>query len=302
MRIRVDRLHKRFGEVVAVDDVSLEIESGVATALLGTNGAGKTTTLDCMVGVTRPTRGDVLVDGARVDGLGRWTASGIGFLPEGFEAFTNLTVAENIAYFRALHGRGASVGDVIRRFDLDGIAHRIYGTCSRGERVKTHLALTLVHDPAIVLLDEPSAGLDPAGRRMIWGVIRSCLEAGSVILFATHYMDEAEALADRVVIVDHGRVVGDGRVADIIDRHGSGAEVAIRGLDRGAEQRLAERFPSYPMTRREDAVVVRLASQEEMAEVVRVVHGDEFACSDVACRRQTLESAFLRLTGAHHAS
>jgi ABC-2 type transport system ATP-binding protein len=302
VRIALEKLHKRYGPVTAVESLSMTLDSGLIHALLGTNGAGKTTTLDCLVGVLRPTSGRILLDGKPVENLSQVLRGKIGFLPEGFEAFIHLSVARNVEYFQALAGIRKPIDDVLERLGLVEIAGRAYGQCSRGERLRTNLALTLVADPQVLILDEPTVGLDPAGRRLVWEIVRECRRAGKVILFSTHYMEEAEALADWLAVMNRGRIVAGGAVPEIVDRHSDSAQVVIRGLDRHDEGRLAERFPGYTMLRRGEETIVQVPNDSRMAEVVDAIQEQDLRCEEITCQRRSLETAFIRLTGQRRAS
>lgn len=212
--IEVRALHKAFGKVVAVDEVSFVARDGEITGLLGPNGAGKTTCLRMLYTLMVPDRGQVLVDGldAAVDPLG--VRRRLGVLPDARGLYTRLTARENIEYFGRLHGMpeaelGARVETLIRALGMDSIADRRGAGFSQGERVKTAIARALVHDPHNVILDEPSNGLDVMATRALRQFMRELRAEGRCVLFSSHVMQEVAALCDRVVIMARGRIVAD---------------------------------------------------------------------------------------------
>jgi sodium transport system ATP-binding protein len=212
--IEVRELHKAFGDVVAVDDVSFLARDGEITGLLGPNGAGKTTCLRMLYTLMIPDRGQVLVDGldAAVDPLG--VRRRLGVLPDARGLYTRLTARENIAYFGRLHGMpetelGARAEALIHALGMDAIADRRAAGFSQGERVKTAIARALVHDPHNVILDEPSNGLDVMATRSLREFMRALRAEGRCVLFSSHVMQEVAALCDRVVIMARGRIVAD---------------------------------------------------------------------------------------------
>jgi len=212
--IEVRALHKAFGPVVAVDEVSFLARDGEITGLLGPNGAGKTTCLRMLYTLMAPDHGQVLVDGldAAVDPLG--VRRRLGVLPDARGLYTRLTARENIAYFGRLHGMseaelGARAEALIHALGMDAIADRRSAGFSQGERVKTAIARALVHDPHNVILDEPSNGLDVMATRALREFMRALRAEGRCVLFSSHVMQEVAALCDRVVIMARGRVVAD---------------------------------------------------------------------------------------------
>jgi sodium transport system ATP-binding protein len=212
--IRVSRVHKSFGAVVAVDDVSFAAENGTVTALLGPNGAGKTTTLRMMTAVLAPDRGHVLVDGIDTARDARHARAKIGLLSDNRGLYARLTSRENIRYFAELHrvppakidGR---IDDLSRMLDMREIIDRRVDGFSLGQKLKVAVARALVHDPPNVLLDEPTAGLDVMTTRALRDVMMRLREAGKCVVLSTHVMQEVARLADRVVVVAKGHLCAD---------------------------------------------------------------------------------------------
>ncbi len=204
---------KDFGAVHAVRGIDLEVSPGEVVAFLGPNGAGKTSTIDMILGLSTPTTGEVSVLGMQPHAaIARGLVSAVmqtgGLLKD-------LTVAETAAYTASLFASTQSVDTVLARAGIADLADRKVGKCSGGEQQRLRFALALLPDPALLLLDEPTTGLDVEGRRAFWSAIRSDAAQGRTVLFATHYLEEADAYADRIVLVSRGRVVADGSAAEV---------------------------------------------------------------------------------------
>jgi len=218
-------LRKRFGDVLAVDDVSFEVSDGVVTGLLGPNGAGKTTTLRMLYGLIRPDAGEVSVDGIHVADRPLEARSRLGVLPDTRGLYPRLTAREHIRYFGELQGlRGEELerrtAELIDQFDMKAIADRRSAGFSQGERIKVALARCLVHDPSNVLLDEPTNGLDVMSTRAARQWIRELRARGKCVVFSSHIMQEVSALCDVIVIISHGRVVARGTPEELRERAG----------------------------------------------------------------------------------
>lgn len=204
---------REFGAIRAVDGISLTIQPGEVVALLGPNGAGKTTTIDMILGLQRPTRGAVTVYG-----LVPQAAVQRGLVAAVMQAgglLSDLTVRETVEYIAYLFPGHRSIDDVMARTGLDGVADRPVGKCSGGEQQRLRFAMALLPDPALLILDEPTQGMDVAGRRGFWAAIRDETTRGRTVLFATHYLEEADAYADRIVMLRAGRIVADGTAAAV---------------------------------------------------------------------------------------
>jgi sodium transport system ATP-binding protein len=213
--IRVEAVRKRFGDVVAVDDVSFEARDGMVTGLLGPNGAGKTTTLRMIYGLLRPDDGRVYVDDAEVAANPLEAQARIGALPDASGLYARLTAREHIEYFGRLRGMPkqqleTSVAYWTRTLGMEGIIQRRTGGFSHGERTRVAMARALVHRPQNVILDEPTNGLDVMSMRAVRDVIRRLSNEGRCVVFSSHVMQEVSALCDRIVVIAHGRVAANG--------------------------------------------------------------------------------------------
>ena len=211
--VRLTDLHKSFGEVTAVDGVDLTIRPGEVVALLGPNGAGKTTTIDMVLGLSRPTSGDARVFGMSprqaVDrGLVAAVMQTAGLLPD-------ITVRETVQLTASLFSHRIDAEEAMLRAGVTDFASRIVKKCSGGQQQRLRFAMALVSDPALLILDEPTTGMDVEGRRSFWEAIHADAERGRTIVFATHYLEEADAFADRIVLMRHGRIIADGTAAEI---------------------------------------------------------------------------------------
>jgi ABC-2 type transport system ATP-binding protein len=217
-------LAKAFGRVVAVDGVSFTLESGQLLALLGPNGAGKTTTVSMLAGLVAPDRGEVLVDGHRLGGDADPAKRRIGLVPQDVALYDELTARDNLRFFGGLYGfRGAKLEHALAAvLDLVGLADRArdrVGTYSGGMKRRLNLAAGLLHDPDVLLLDEPTVGVDPQSRHAIFENLGDLKRQGKAILYTTHYMEEAERLSDRIVVMDHGEVIAENTLAGLRSEH-----------------------------------------------------------------------------------
>jgi daunorubicin resistance ABC transporter ATP-binding subunit len=303
--IRTEGLTKRFGDFVAVDDLDLEVEVGTVVSLLGPNGAGKTTTVRMLATLLRPDGGqasvagfDVVDDAARVRELISLTGQ--------FAALDkNLTARENLVLMARLRGRGAKAAaavadDLVERFDVGEFAHRLVKSLSGGERRRVDLAAGLIDRPHVLVLDEPTTGLDPRSRQVVWSTIRELVLDGVTLLLTTQYLDEADAVADRVVLIDHGRQVAAGTPAQLKAQVGQ-QRVDVIAAD-GAEfarlvELLSRRFDITPVSEQRTVSVAAPYEVSDLASVAEAVQDAGIDVDEIALRRPTLDDAFLALTG-----
>ncbi len=276
--LRLERLRKTFGDIVAVDDLSLEIHAGEVFGLLGPNGAGKTTTVNIAVGLLPPDGGTIEVDGGSPT---EPTVRGkIGVAPQTIALYDELTGEENIAFFGRLQGlTGKQLAERVRwSLDFVGLYDR------RGDRMKTYsggmkrrlnLAVAVVHDPPLLLLDEPTVGVDPQSRNAIFENILALKKQGRTVIYTTHYMEEAEKLCDRVGIIDHGKLLALDTVDRLIDEHGGRSVLTVERADGE----------------------VTVETDDPLAELMRLQEKGKLDRFRVD--RPDLEKVFLNLTGRH---
>ncbi|MBK1699689.1 ABC transporter ATP-binding protein [Thiococcus pfennigii] len=217
-------LVRTYPGVRAVDGISFRVQRGQCFGLLGPNGAGKTTTLEMLEGIQTPSAGTILFEGRPLD-QGYRQVVGIQFQATALQDFQ--TVRESLRMFASLYRRTADLAELIALCNLGEILERDTRRLSGGQRQRLLLAIALVNDPALIFLDEPTTGLDPQSRRNFWGLIETVRRRGKTILLTTHYMEEAQRLCDEVAIVDHGRIIAQGRPLALVRQHFPAAVVRL---------------------------------------------------------------------------
>jgi ABC-2 type transport system ATP-binding protein len=216
--VEVDGVVKRFGRQLALDGVDLRVRRGEVYGLLGPNGAGKTTLIRCLVGLVRPDAGTVRVLGRRLPDLG--VLARVGYMTQAAALYPDLSVAENLRFFAAISGGGGGVDDALRFVDLEERRDSIVSTLSGGMRTRVSLACALVHRPELLLLDEPTVGVDPQLRAQLWERFRAMTASGTSIVVSSHVMDEAER-CDRLGLIRFGRLLAEGTATELRRQAGS---------------------------------------------------------------------------------
>jgi len=224
--IEVYNLVKEYDGIRTVDDVTFKVDEGSIFSLLGPNGAGKTTIVEMLIGLRDPTYGDIKILGHRPDD--REVKYMIGFMPQDFRVFEKLTVRENLELFAMMYDKHRDVGDLINDLNMREYTDVRFERLSGGLKQRLGLAIALVNDPKLIFLDEPTTGLDPASRRHVWDIIDKLRDEGKTILLTSHYMDEVEYLADRVAVIDRGKIVAEGYTREIIDRFGGSRRLVVK--------------------------------------------------------------------------
>jgi ABC-2 type transport system ATP-binding protein len=290
--VALSGLTKHFGAVTAVDGLDLTVQPGEVVAFLGPNGAGKTSTIDMMLGLSRPDAGT-----AEVFGLAPRAAVAQGLVTAVMQSgglLKDLTVGETVQLTAALFADTRPVAEVLERAGLTAIAGRRVGRCSGGEQQRLRFAMALLPAPELIVLDEPTTGMDVEGRREFWNAIRADAEQGRTVLFATHYLDEADAYADRIVLVSGGTVVADGTAAEI-KAMSAGRLVTATWADAGPAQ-AAELYGLdgvEDVELRGDTVLVRTRDSDAVARHLLTATD----AHDLQVTSRGLEDAFLALTG-----
>ena len=229
LALRCTDLHKRYGDVVAVDGLSLDVRRGECFGLLGPNGAGKTTTIEILEGLLAPDAGDVEVLGLRWATDGDALRQRLGIQLQETQLADKLTVEETVRLFRSFYDRGHDVGEVLRLVELESKRGSWVNKLSGGQKQRLAIACALAGEPDLLFLDEPTTGLDPQSRRQLWELLQAFRQQGRTILLTTHYMDEAEVLCDRVAIVDRGRIIAQDTPRDLIASLGEARVVTHYG-------------------------------------------------------------------------
>jgi ABC-2 type transport system ATP-binding protein len=281
---------KRYGNHTAVGELTLTLRRGEVVALLGPNGAGKTTAIRLLLGLIAP-------DAGRVQVLGRdprrsATRSRIGALLQVARVPDTLSVGEHLDLFRSYYPRPLAADEVIRAAGLEGLEHRLFGELSGGQKQRALFALAICGDPDLVFLDEPTVGLDVAARRQLWDRVRALAAAGKSVLITTHYLEEADALANRIVVIDRGRLRCEGTPSEIKQSVGGRR---IRCVTRLSPE-LVRAWPTVSsVTRDREALLVQAGHTEA---VVRALLAADETLKDLQVTAAPLEDAFLALTAA----
>jgi ABC-2 type transport system ATP-binding protein len=280
---------KHFGDVQAVRGVDVRIASGEIVAILGPNGAGKTSTIDIILGLSRPTAGQVSVFGLRPrQAIARGLVSAVmqtgGLLKD-------LTVRETVQYTASLFAQREPVAEVLNRAGITQIADRRVGKCSGGEQQRLRFAMALVSDPELLVLDEPTTGMDVEGRRSFWASIRKDAEQGRTVLFATHYLEEADAYADRIILLRHGQKIADGTASQI---KAMAAGRSVRATLAGASEAELRAIPGADNVEiRGNTVLIHSGDSDAVARYLLT----RTSARDLEITARGIEDAFLALTG-----
>ena len=287
--VQLENVHRSFGSVRAVDGVDLTLQLGEIVAMLGPNGAGKTTTIDMILGLGKPDRGSVRVLGMTPEAaIARGLVSAV--LQTG-GLLKDLTVRETLRLTATLFSESRPVAEVLDRAGIAAIADRLVGKCSGGQQQRLRFALALLPDPALMVLDEPTAGMDVEGRHDFWGDVRRDAERGRTVLFATHYLEEADAYADRVILLRQGRVVADGTAAEV---RSLSVGRSVRATLPGADATSLQGLPGVRSVEiRGDRVIIQTTESDSVARHLLTAT----TARDVEVVAQNLEDAFLTLTG-----
>ena len=286
--LRLDGVVKSFGDVVAVDGLDLAVQPGEIVAFLGPNGAGKTSTLDMVLGLSKPTRGTLSVFGT--DPVSAVEHGRIAAVMQTGGLLKDFTVGETVQLAASLHRNAGTVGGAMERAGITGIADRRVDRCSGGEQQRLRFALALIPEPDLLILDEPTTGMDVEARRSFWAAIRKDAERGRTVIFATHYLDEADAYANRILMIRKGRIVADGS-ANELRALASGR--TVRATLRDADAAALAGIPGVSSVEFSGDVVQLRTSDSDT--VLRYLLNNT-AAHDLEVTSHTLEDAFVALT------
>jgi ABC-2 type transport system ATP-binding protein len=300
--IETRHITKRYGSLTAVEDLSLEIQEGEVFGLLGPNGAGKTTSINMLCGLLKVDSGEVLIHGKPITDGNAQVRSRVGVCPQNITLWVNLTCLEQMQFLGEMYGLTGKTArqrslQLLRDLDLEEKKDKLARTLSGGMQRRLNLAMALVHDPQVLVLDEPEAGLDPQSRVLVREYVRSMAHLKTIIL-TTHNMDEAERMADRVAIIDRGRLLTVDTPEALKHSAGEGDVLEIE-LDGGLEEAVLALKTLVPqVTSRDHTLIVRARSAVELLPpILETLRGLHVQAGEVRLRPNSLEDVFISLTG-----
>lgn len=295
--IEVDRLVKRYKNVAAVDGISFKIKKGELFAFLGPNGAGKTTTVEIIETIRTPTSGKVKLLGMDISKRKKDIVPRIGVLPQEFSSFDRITVRETIQYYSRLFCcKNVDIDGLIKLVNLEDKRDEQYKNLSGGLKQRLGIAIALVNDPEVVFLDEPTTGLDPRARHEVWEVLQGLKKKGKTTILTTHYMEEAELLADRVAIISKGKIIAIGSPEELIEANASNLYLTLKSVDRSAFDILTKMgFKPRPDDHKN--LKVEVSQTEDVVSILDKLKVENASYLSLDVRKQNLEEVFLKLTG-----
>ncbi|RAO38012.1 Iron-chelate-transporting ATPase [Micromonospora saelicesensis] len=294
--IEVTHLKKRYGDLVAVDDVSLAVEAGEIFGVLGPNGAGKTTTVECVAGLRVPDGGGVSVLGLDPRRDAAQLRQRVGVQLQESQLPDRLRVAEALELYASFYRNPADPAELIDKLGLGDKRNTAYKKLSGGQKQRLSIALALVGNPEIAILDELTTGLDPQARRDTWGLIEQVRDSGVTIVLVTHFMEEAERLCDRVVVIDRGRVVALDSPAGLVSTVAPEQRIRFRP-SAPVDDRLLTDLPEVSGVQRTGSQVVVTGTGELLHAVTSVLARHQIVAADLRLEQSTLDDAFVELTG-----
>jgi len=303
--IEIEKLAKRFGDVRAVDGVSFHVDAGEIYGLLGPNGAGKTTTLSMLSGLLGPDDGRITLEGIDLASDPIEVKSRLGVVPQETALYEDLTARENLRFWGGLYGLSGAglenaIEGVLQQVGLEGRSREPVRRYSGGMKRRLNLALGMVHGPRVLLLDEPTVGIDPQARANILDVVRGVARGGTTVLYTTHYLEEAESLCDRIGIMDHGKILAEGTLEELKRMVGEEEVVTVRGsFEAGSIRETLERIDGVRVLGASSDRLVLAAggSGQAAVKLLSAVFGEGLDVDGVWIQPPSLNSLFLKLTG-----
>ena len=291
--INIEGLTKTYDKFIAVNEISFIVNEGEVFALLGPNGAGKTTTVEIIECLKTPDSGKVEIFGINLKDKKKQNdiKRKIGVMPQHFNAFDWLTVKENLDYFRNLYDSKISVDELIDRVGLAKKTDSMYKTLSGGMKQRVGIAISLINEPELLFLDEPTAGLDPQARRETWNLIKKLKQQGKTIFLTTHYMEEAQELSDRILIIIEGKIVASGSPNELIENYGGNKSIILKNCDRNT---LEEKNIQYEIDT-ESQIHIIFDNNDQLFKILAAVTDDPNV--EIEIKKPNLDEAFLNLTG-----
>lgn len=305
----VEHLVKNYGDLIAVDDASFTATSGSVFGLLGPNGAGKSTAINCVSGLLTPTAGRISVSGHDVVRDGKAARQSLGVVPQELALYEDLPAIENLRYWGKAYGmRGQTLEDrvatVLEAIGLADRAKDLPKEFSGGMKRRLNFGCGVVHQPEVLLLDEPTVGVDPQSRAKLFDLVEAERDAGACVLYTTHYMEEAERLCDSIAIIDHGKIIATGTVAELKAQLGARDALQLHGefpadATRDAIEDLSQDISDLEiLNHTDDALLLTLSSASlHLPKVFAAISAAGGAISETSLRSPNLETLFLLLTG-----
>ena len=295
--IEVEKLTKRYGDLLAVNDISFAVRKGEVFALLGPNGAGKTTTVEIIDTIRRPTSGKVILLGMDVTKKKHDIVPRIGVLPQGFSSFDKITVRETLQFYaRLFRRRNTDIDGLIELVNLKEKTEEHYKNLSGGVRQRLGIAIALVNDPEVVFLDEPTTGLDPRARRKVWDVLLGLKKKGTTVFLTTHYMEEAELLADTVAIISKGKIIAMGSPGELIESNANYLALTLQFVDEKAFE-IVRKIGFEPVHDDHNNIKVRVEHAGDVQKILNAIKDAGTSLHSLDVRKPNLEEVFLKLTG-----
>jgi len=297
-------LSKSFGNIRAVKNLNLKTEKGEIFGFLGPNGAGKTTAIHMMCGLLTPDKGTVLLNGENVTENSKNIKKKIGFVPQITALYSNLSAIDNLKFWGSLYDMkgkilSSKINELIDLMELRGREKDKIETYSEGMKKRINIAAGILHNPDVIFMDEPTAGVDPQGRYAILEIVKSLKKQGKTIIYTTHYMEEAEKLCDRIAIIDKGEVLTEGTLKDLRNFAGEGVEVTISNVFNSKEiiKEIKNKLQCEILRSVTDGITVILDNNAKIGELLSSLQSLGVELKDVKIKETDLETVFLKLTG-----
>ena len=295
--IEVDKLTKRYGDLLAVNDISFSVSKGEVFAFLGPNGAGKTTTVEIIETIRTPTSGKVILLGMDATKKKRDIVSRIGVLPQEFSSFDRITVRETIQYYSRLFScKNTDIDGLLELVNLKDRSREQYKNLSGGLKQRLGIAIALVNDPEVVFLDEPTTGLDPRARREVWEVLQGLKEKGKTVFLTTHYMEEAELLADTVAIISKGEIIAMGSPDELIENNANYQILTLKSVDEKVFE-IVQKMGLDPVRSNHKDIRIRVEHSDDVLKTLNAIKDTGAVYLGLDVRKPNLEEVFLKLTG-----
>lgn len=302
--LKITNLSKRYKELLAVDHISFEVHPGEIFGFLGPNGAGKTTTINCICGLLIPDSGSITIDEQDVVTGGNQVRRMLGVVPQEVALYEEFNAIENLRFWGGLYGMSAK--DLKVRIDkllyLTGLTERAKDavkTYSGGMKRRLNMMAGMIHQPKLLLLDEPTVGIDPQARHQMLETIRQIAKEGTTVLYTTHYMDEAEDLCDRLAIIDHGRILAKGTQTEIQQIVGENRLLKVNGkFDKEVAESLTTKIKNLTLLKlQENEILYSLSMKETTGAFLETLIKSGFEIDNLSIKEPSLDSAFIKLTG-----